>query len=203
MTVQHNFPDSSSPSADNKQTASSGFQPWQDPVIYPGLYGPSGIDVMSVLVRSHHSAHVALCRMLISLQFRVFARPNPKVELGPVDCSAALTVCNLDLPGNPIIYANEAFAELTGYTIQEVVGKNPGFLHSPQTLYASPGTLPDNNSGAIQSLDQAVASRNEIQLHITNYKKDGQQFTNLLSMIPISLPDDETQYCVGFHVASD
>lgn len=48
-----------------------------------------------------------------------------------------------------------------------------------------------------------MADRDEIQLYITNYKKNGQGFTNLLSMIPIRLPDDETQYAVGLHVATD
>lgn len=123
--------------------------------------------------------------------------------MGPVDCSAALTVSNLDLPGNPIIYANEAFSQLTGYTIKEVVGKDPCFLHSPQGLYPSSDHLLDFHGDAIQKLDQAVTTRIEIQLYITNYKKNGQQFTNLLSMIPIRLPNDETQYAVSFHVASD
>ncbi|OAA79317.1 GATA transcription factor LreA [Akanthomyces lecanii RCEF 1005] len=179
--MAHNFPGESSSGDDKKQ---SQFQPGQDPIIYPGLYGPSGIDIMSVL-------------------FSVFARPNPQFELGPVDCSAALTVSNLDLPGNPIIYANEAFSQLTGYTIKEVVGKDPRFLHSPQSLYPSPNHLLDYHGDAIQKLDQAVTARTEIQLYITNYKKNGQQFTNLLSMIPIRLPNDETQYSVGFHVACD
>ncbi|OAR05776.1 hypothetical protein LLEC1_07172 [Akanthomyces lecanii] len=179
--LQHNFAGEASAGADKKQ---SRFQPGQDPVIYPGLYGPSGIDIMSVL-------------------FSVFARPNPTFELGPVDCSAALTVSNLDLPGNPIIYANDAFSKLTGYTIKEVVGKDPRFLHSPQSLYPSPDHLLDDHGDAIRKLDQAVAARNEIQLYITNYKKNGQKFTNLVSMIPIRLPKDETQYAVGFHVASD
>ncbi|OAA70497.1 GATA transcription factor LreA [Cordyceps fumosorosea ARSEF 2679] len=182
--MSHNFPREASPGAEKKLPTQSRFQPGQDPIIYPGLYAPSGIDIMSIL-------------------FSVLARPDPKFELGPVDCSAALTVSNLDLPGSPIIYANEAFSKLTGYTISEVLGQNPRFLHSPQSIYPFADTLLDQHSAAIQSLDQAVASRNEIQLHITNYKKNGQKFTNLLSMIPIRLPDNETQYSVGFHVAAD
>ncbi|KAJ3481865.1 hypothetical protein NLG97_g7715 [Lecanicillium saksenae] len=182
--LAHNFPNDIPPGADKTQTTNPRFQPRQDPIIYPGLYAPSGIDVMSVL-------------------FSVFSRPNPQVELGPVDCSAALTVSNLDLPGSPIIYANEAFSQLTGYAVKEVVGKGPRFLQSPQSLCPSPGLPIDQHSDAIQRLDQAVASRNEIQLYITNYKKNGQRFTNLLSMIPIRLPGDETQYAVGFHVARD
>ncbi|KAJ6788456.1 hypothetical protein PWT90_08634 [Aphanocladium album] len=182
--LAHNFPNDIPPAADETQTTNPRFQPRQDPIIYPGLYSATGIDVMTVL-------------------FSVFARPNPQIELGPVDCSAALTVSNLDLPGNPIIYANEAFSQLTGYTVKEVVGRNPSFLQSLQSFYPSPDSLNGQESQAIQRLDQAVADRNEIQLYITNYKKNGQRFTNLLSMIPIRLHNDETQYAVGFHVATD
>ncbi|TQV97669.1 vivid PAS protein VVD [Cordyceps javanica] len=184
QAMAHNFPSDPSPAVGKNQSTHSRLQSRQDPIIYPGLYAPSGVDIMTVL-------------------FSVFARPDPKIELGPVDCSAALTVSNLDLPGSPIIYANEAFAKLTGYTIKEVVGKNSQFLHSPQSKASSQSSLLDQQVAAIQQLDHAAAARDEIQLYITNYKKNGQKFTNLLSMIPIRLPDDETQYSVGFHVAAD
>ncbi|ATY67007.1 GATA transcription factor [Cordyceps militaris] len=184
QALAHNFPGDTSPSVDDKEAARSRLQSQQDPIIYPGLYAPSGIDIMSVL-------------------FNVFTRADPTVQLGPVDCSAAVTVSNLDLPGSPIVYANEAFSELTGYTTSEVVGKNPQFLHSPQRICSLPGTLLDQHSTAIRRLEEAEANRNEIQLYITNFKKNGQRFTNLLSMIPIRLPNDGTQYCVGFHVSAD
>ncbi|KAM3503868.1 hypothetical protein MY11210_008567 [Beauveria gryllotalpidicola] len=182
--MAHNFPADSPSGAEQKQILRSRFESRQDPIIYPGLYAPTGIDIMAFL-------------------FSVLARPDPKIDLGPVDCSAALTVSNLDLPGSPIIYANDAFAKLTGYAIKEVLGRDARFLHSPQSVRAAAEPLFDQHSAAIQKLEQATASRDEIQLYITNYKKDGDKFTNLVSMIPIRLPDDETQYSVGFHVAMD
>ncbi|KAM3554970.1 hypothetical protein ARSEF4850_006221 [Beauveria asiatica] len=182
--MAHNFPAESPSGVEQKQTLRSGFESRQDPIIYPGLYSPSGIDIMAVL-------------------FSVLARPDPKIDLGPVDCSAALTVSNLDLPGCPIIYANDAFEKLTGYTVKEVLGRDARFLHSPQNACPAVEPLSDQHSAAIQKLEQATASRDEIQLYITNYKKNGEKFTNLLSMIPIRLPDDKTQYSVGFHGAMD
>ncbi|KAM3459589.1 hypothetical protein MY5147_008471 [Beauveria neobassiana] len=182
--MAHNFPAESPSGAEQKQNLRSRFESRQDPIIYPGLYAPSGIDIMTVL-------------------FSVLARPDPKIDLGPVDCSAALTVSNLDLPGSPIIYANDAFAKLTGYTVKEVLGRDVRFLHTPQSVCLAAEPLLDQHSAAIQELEQATASRDEIQLSITNYKKNGEKFTNLLSMIPIRLPDDKTQYSVGFHGAMD
>lgn len=140
--------------------------------------------------------------LLTATQFRVFARPNPQFELGPVDCSVALTVCNLDVPGCPIIYANDAFACLTGYTANEIMGRNPSFLQSPGGL-RNEGNPMDQQNEATQQLDKAIATRNEIQLCATNFKKNGQRFTNMMSMIPIQLPGDDTHYAVGFHVDID
>ncbi|EJP67980.1 vivid PAS protein VVD [Beauveria bassiana ARSEF 2860] len=182
--MAHNFPAESPSGAEQKQNLRSRFESRQDPIIYPGLYAPSGIDIMTVL-------------------FSVLARPDPKIDLGPVDCSAALTVSNLDLPGSPIIYANDAFAKLTGYTVKEVLGRDVRFLHTPQSVCLAAEPLLDQHIAAIQELEQATASRDEIQLSIANYKKNGEKFTNLLSMIPIRLPDDKTQYSVGFHGAMD
>lgn len=84
------------------------------------------------------------------------------------------------------------------------MGKSHRFLQAPHKLYPSSDTLLERRRiAAIQRLEQAVASRNEIQVYITNYKKNGQRFTNLMSMIPIRLPNDNVQYAVGFHVAAD
>ena len=35
--------------------------------------------------------------------------------------------------GNPIIYASTAFVELTGYPLEEIIGKNCRFLQGPET----------------------------------------------------------------------
>ena len=40
---------------------------------------------------------------------------------------------NPELQDNPIVYANAAFARLTGYTLESVVGRNCRFLQGPAT----------------------------------------------------------------------
>ncbi len=35
--------------------------------------------------------------------------------------------------GFPIVYINKAFTQITGYSFQECVGKNPAFLQGPKT----------------------------------------------------------------------
>ncbi|PFH56403.1 hypothetical protein XA68_16553 [Ophiocordyceps unilateralis] len=84
-------------------------QPRRDPLIFPGLYSGTGFDLMSLLLR-------------------IISRPSPQIELGAVDCSVALVVCDLDLPDAPIIYASDSFCDMTGYSKAEIIGRNCRFL---------------------------------------------------------------------------
>jgi PAS domain S-box-containing protein len=40
-------------------------------------------------------------------------------------------------PGYPVIYVNDAFAEITGYSSEEIVGKSPAILQGSKTDRAS------------------------------------------------------------------
>ena len=39
-----------------------------------------------------------------------------------------ITIADARLPGQPLIYANEGFERVTGYSVAEVVGRNCRFL---------------------------------------------------------------------------
>ena len=43
-------------------------------------------------------------------------------------CVNGVTLADPDLPDMPIVYANKAFANMSGYSQEEVVGKNCRFL---------------------------------------------------------------------------
>lgn len=45
----------------------------------------------------------------------------------------AFTVSDPTKPDNPICYASQRFYDLTGYTSEEVIGKNCRFLQGPET----------------------------------------------------------------------
>ena len=63
------------------------------------------------------------------------ARPLPyQLAIQALDgCRGAMVLCDTRQPGHPIVYANPAFLELTGYTIDQVLGRNCAFLHGPET----------------------------------------------------------------------
>ncbi|KAJ2897100.1 hypothetical protein MKZ38_004979 [Zalerion maritima] len=146
-------------------------------IIYPGLYSATGFDIMNILIQ-------------------VATRPNPQIELGPIDGSCSILLCDLQSPDTPVVYASDPFCELTGYAKQEVLGQNCRFLQSP------PGSTrkseSQGNADAIKRLGRAVSSCEEIQLEVVNYKKTGERFVNMLSLVPIQWGHDAHRYCVGF-----
>lgn len=111
----------------------------------------------------------------------------------------AVVVCDLDLPDEPIVYASDAFYELTGYSENEVLGRNCRFLQR-----AGPGSSPAAVAAAVvdkpaaRRMHHAIHSQYEIQLQVHNYKRNGQPFTNILSIIPIQLASNGRRYAVGF-----
>jgi PAS domain S-box-containing protein len=75
---------------------------------------------------------------------------------------------------NPIIFANDAFLKLTGYTREEVTGRNCRFLQGPQTDRAT-----------VAQMREAIANGNDIKVDILNYRKDGSTFWNALYVSPV------------------
>ena len=90
----------------------------------------------------------------------------------------SLVISDPRRPDNPIIYANDAFYDLVGYGPEDVLGRNCRFLQGP-------GSNPD----AIQILKRAIAAGEPCAVDLLNYRKDGSEFWNHLSINPVF--DDE------------
>ncbi|KAL2208174.1 putative PAS domain protein envoy [Sarocladium strictum] len=180
--LDYEFPSSQRTQADGKVITSTTWRQVEDPVIYPGLYSATGFDMMSILLQ-------------------VVSRPRPQIELGPVDCSVALIMCDLQQPDCPIVYASESFCDMTGYAMNEVMGRNCRFLQSPPGKLRNPADAAKAaDKVAIHRMRQAVQMRSEVQLEVTNYKKNGRRFTNALSIIPVMPQGSDYRYVVGFQV---
>ncbi|SOB78762.1 PAS domain S-box-containing protein [Sphingomonas guangdongensis] len=83
-----------------------------------------------------------------------------------------LTDPNID--DNPIVFANKAFLDLTGYEEGEILGRNCRFLQGAQT---------DRNS--VSALRDAVQSKQAIALELLNYRRDGSPFWNAVFIGPV------------------
>ncbi len=77
-------------------------------------------------------------------------------------------------PDNPIIFANNAFQRMTGYTRDELVGTNCRFLQGQET-----------DRDTVNEIRQAVAERRQFSTEILNYRKDGSSFWNALFVRPV------------------
>lgn len=89
-----------------------------------------------------------------------------------------MVVSDARQPDNPIVLANQAFLDLTGYAADEIVGRNCRFLQGT-------GTSP----AAVAEIRFAVAAGKGTDVELLNYKKDGSTFWNQLHISPI-LDDD-------------
>ncbi|MBP1181739.1 PAS domain-containing protein [Methylobacterium sp. PvR107] len=84
---------------------------------------------------------------------------------------------------NPIVFANNAFLKLTGYTRFEVLGRNCRFLQGPET-----------ESAAIDRIRDAVRQQVDVRVDLLNYRKDGTTFHNALYVGPVRDADGKVVY---------
>ncbi|MGO4572508.1 PAS domain S-box protein [Microvirga sp. 2TAF3] len=85
--------------------------------------------------------------------------------------------------GNPIVFVNDAFSRLTGYSREETLGRNCRFLHGADTDQATAGAI-----------DAALQVGNGIETEILNYRKDGSSFWNSLVISPVEDDDGGLRY---------
>jgi len=97
-----------------------------------------------------------------------------------------MVVTNPHLPDNPIVFANEAFAEMTGYSMDEIVNRNCRFLQGQDTCRESINQIRDN-----------IRKQEHTTLEILNYRKDGTPFWNALFISPIYDHDEKLVYFFG------
>ena len=86
-------------------------------------------------------------------------------------------------PGYPIIYANAAFSELTGYAPNEVMGKSPAILQGPETA-------PE----VIARLEAEIKSGEVFHGRAINYRKDGSTFMMEWKIVPIRNKYDDISH---------
>ncbi|NKJ08344.1 PAS domain-containing protein [Rhizobium sp. SG741] len=94
-----------------------------------------------------------------------------------------MVVADARQPEYPIVLANQAFLDLTGYAADEIVGRNCRFLQGT-------GTSP----AAVAEVRYALTAGKGVDVELLNYKKDGSSFWNQLHVSPILDDDGEVAY---------
>jgi PAS domain S-box-containing protein len=93
-------------------------------------------------------------------------------------------------PDNPIVLANQAFLDLSGYSADEVIGRNCRFMQGPRT-----------DPRQVAKIREALAAERDATIELLNYRKDGSTFWNELFISPVH--DDEGRLAYNFSSSKD
>lgn len=85
-----------------------------------------------------------------------------------------------------VIYVNEAFTEMTGYTADEVIGQSPRILEGP-----------NSDKRDIEKFRKALRNWEKYDVTILNYKKNGDEFWNHFSFSPVANEKDQFTHWVA------
>ena len=84
----------------------------------------------------------------------------------------------IDEPGPRIVYVNEAFTRITGYALEEVLGKTPRILQGPKT-----------SRSELDKVRLALSQWKSATVEVINYRKDGSEFWSEFSVVPVADKD--------------
>lgn len=101
-------------------------------------------------------------------------------------CLQARIITKMESP-NHVVYANQAWEQLCGYTCQEVLGK--------EGLKFLQGEATDRLT--LQKIKQAVQQGSRVRVNLINYKKDGTAFLNRLQISPLQSRPGEATHLLG------
>ncbi|WP_374567728.1 PAS domain-containing protein [Nitrosomonas sp.] len=101
-------------------------------------------------------------------------------------CVNGVTLADPDQEDLPLVYVNKAFEQITGYTLEETVGKNCRFLQGNE-----------HDQAGVQQLRDAIKNRKPVEVVLRNYRKNGELFYNHLLVSPLFDSHDNLLYFLG------
>jgi len=101
-------------------------------------------------------------------------------------CVNGITLSDPDEPDNPIVYANSVFERMTGYTQEEILGRNCRFLQGE-----------DRDQPGLEAIREALREHRPTEVTLRNYRKDGSLFHNRLSIQPLRDASGRLIYYLG------
>jgi diguanylate cyclase (GGDEF)-like protein/PAS domain S-box-containing protein len=103
-----------------------------------------------------------------------------------LDSRDGVTISDASLPDNPLIFVNNAFEKMTGYSKEEAVNRNCRYLQGAH-----------KNQRNIDVIRDAVKNAESCLVTLRNYRKDGSMFWNELSISPVFDPNGKSTHFIG------
>ena len=108
------------------------------------------------------------------------------LELAVAACANAVIITDAKLPDGPVVYANPAAERITGYPLEEILGRNPRFLQGPYS-----------DLEEVAKLRRAIAEGREFYGVLRNRRKDGSDFFNEMYVAPVRDGEGALTHFVG------
>ncbi len=133
---------------------------WFDVKVHASPEG-SAICLRDITEQLAQRQHLQLLEAAIARQDEIVIVTDVKPIDGPL--------------GPRIVYVNDAFVRLTGYSREEVIGKTPRILQGPRT-----------QRHELDRIRRALESWQPIRAELINYTKDGREFWQELDIVPLA-----------------
>ncbi len=92
----------------------------------------------------------------------------------------------LDEPGPAIVFVNDAFERITGYSRAEALGRSPRFLQGPRTQRSE-----------LDRVRKALEQREQVSVRVINYTKDGREYWLEFNVVPITNAEGQCTHFVS------
>ncbi|WP_280535453.1 PAS domain S-box protein [Halopenitus sp. POP-27] len=110
-------------------------------------------------------------------------RKDRAMDAAPV----GITISDPSQDDNPLSYVNDRFTEITGYTEEDALGSNCRFLQGEHT-----------SPEPVVRMREAIDNEEPVTVELRNYRQDGTEFWNRVSIAPVYGDDSEVTHYVGF-----
>jgi diguanylate cyclase (GGDEF)-like protein/PAS domain S-box-containing protein len=88
----------------------------------------------------------------------------------------------------PVVFVNPAMEQLTGYSADQMVGRNLRFLQAD-----------DRDQEGVVKIKNALRDGDACHALIRNYRRDGTMFWNEMRLVPIRADDGQITHFASFH----
>ena len=177
-----------------RHTSTAGIGPLGFLVGYTGLVGLVSVGSTAVFQRQSSELRRANGQLQAAgsresdLAEQLRGQLQELAILGAVVDQATFGVCIADMRRHdaPLIYVNEAFCRITGYSREKATGFNCRYLQGPGT-----------NPQTLREIREAIGRGESYSGDLLNYRADGTPFWNRLILYPVGGLPHQPDFYVG------